>query len=223
MKPLVKASTGQMQHQEGQPLGLPVLVPEGGLQSQVCDDLWQSTTVVLQPQWAKNDLESMLEMIFSGFSPRDSESVGPGGAWNFALLTCSKATGLWSTLWGMLVTPSLHSWGNRNQVPRPMGSPLSRTGTMAPWSAQSSSTFLLPHCGCQGIWGRCELEGPCSENCHCWGGRIDYTLQGPSSWTKSQINTRQINKRKSNLIDVYRNPHRHGNLKDMGQNDAYMS
>ena len=49
----------------------------------------------------------------------------------------------------------------------------------------------------------------------CWGGRTSFTLQGPSSWIKNQIDMRQISRRKSNLrVDILGNPHIHGNSKD---------
>lgn len=35
---------------------------------------------------------------------------------------------------------------------------------------------------------------------NCQGGRISPTLQGLSRWAKNQIDLRQINRRKSNLI-----------------------
>lgn len=34
----------------------------------------------------------------------------------------------------------------------------------------------------------------------CWGGRISYAFQDPSSWTKNQSDRRQVNRRKSNLV-----------------------
>lgn len=50
----------------------------------------------------------------------------------------------------------------------------------------------------------------------CWGWRISSALHGPSSWTKNQIDVRQINRRKPKLIAyvLTGNPHRRGNSKD---------
>lgn len=38
----------------------------------------------------------------------------------------------------------------------------------------------------------------------CWGGRISSTLQGPSIWTKTPSDIREINRRISNLVGYLR-------------------
>lgn len=50
-------------------------------------------------------------------------------------------------------------------------------------------------------------------SCICQGGRISCALRGPSSQTKNQVDMRQINRRKPNLVWLMGNPYRHGNSK----------
>ena len=56
-----------------------------------------------------------------------------------------------------------------------------------------------------------------------WGGRTYSALQGPSSWAKNQIDMKQINRRKSNLIYLWGIHTDMEIAKTMRQHDAYIS
>lgn len=62
------------------------------------------------------------------------------------------------------------------------------------------------------------------EPCFCWEERIFFALQDSCSWTKNQVDMRQINGRKSNLIVCRQGIHIDVEVpKTVRQHDTFMS
>ena len=80
-----------------------------------------------------------------------------------------------------------------------------------------TKTFILPW---EALSSAVEASPSSWSDASVWDQESLSPLQGPSSWTKNQIDTRQEE------IEFHgvrmRNPHRHGNSKD-GQNEVSMS